>query len=150
MQSSLRPLAIVCKIFASIEAIAAAWFMVGLDIYMLRATSPPRDATDWGTPAYDHRLYSSIAIESLLAIFVLIPNRWLTFSRLVFAPSLIVALLPLCFSLFSIVADFDILFDEPFDTAIDWVIMILLSVPWPLSLIFSRMRFRRGAAFVYA
>lgn len=150
MQSSLKPPAIACKIFASIEAIAVAWFMIGLDIYMLRAASPPRDATDWGTPAYYHRLYFSIIIVSLLAVLVVIPNRWLVFSRIVFGPSLIVSLLPLCVSLFLIVVEFDILFDQFFETLEFWAITIFLSAPWPLSLILSRVRFRRGEIFSYA
>jgi hypothetical protein len=150
MQSSLKPPAVVCKIVASIEAMAAAWALIGMDIYELHATEPPRDAQDWGTPAYYHRLYSSIAIVSLLAILVLIPNRWLTSSRLVFVPSLIIALLPLSFSLFLIFTTLDCFVIEPFETTIDSAIMILLSVPWPLSLIFSRMRFQRGTEFTYA
>jgi hypothetical protein len=150
MQSSLKPPALACKIFASLEAIAAAWFLIGLDIYQLHATEPPRDARDWGTPAYYHRIYFSIAIESLLAILVLVPNRWLTFSRLVFAPSLVIALLPVCFSLFLLSTTLSCIVSEPFMAASGWVIMILLSAPWPLSLIFSRMRFRRGETFTYA
>jgi hypothetical protein len=31
-----------------------------------------------------------------------------------------------------------------------YVGMILLTAPWPISLILSRMRFRRGEAFTYA
>jgi hypothetical protein len=150
MQSSLKPPAVACKILASIEAIGAAWFLIGLYVYELRATEPPRDALDWGTPGYYHRIYFSIAIVSLLAILALMPNRWLTFSRFFFIPSLIIALLPFCFSLFLISTTLFCIMSEPFGTAVDWVIMILLSAPWPLSLIFSRMRFRRGAVFTYA
>jgi hypothetical protein len=147
MQSSLKPPAVACKVLASIEAIAVAWFMIGLDVNLLLATTPSRDAPDdWGTPAYDHRLYVSIAITSLIAVLVVVPNRWLVFSRAVFGPSLIVALLPLCFSLFLICS----LFRELFETAMFGAIMILLSAPWPLSLIISRMRLRRGEIFTYA
>ena len=150
MESSLKPPAIVCKVLASIEAIGAAWFLIGLDIYLLHATSPPRDAQDWGTPAYYHRLYFNIAIVSLAAVLVLMPNRWLVFSRVVYSPSLIVALLPLGLSLLFISEDFSLIFSDFFGTFFWWVVMILLSAPWPLSLIFSRMRFRRGAVFTYA
>jgi len=149
-QSGLKPLAVICKVFASIEAIAVAWFMIGLDVYMLRATEPPRDIQNWGTPAYYHRLYFSIAITSLLAILVIIPNRWLVFSRVVFVPLIIIALLPLCFSLFLIFSDFDLISHEFLETLEWWMISIFFSVPWPLSLIFSRMRFRRGGIFMYA
>jgi hypothetical protein len=150
MQSNLKPPAIACKILASIEAVAAAWFLIGLDIYMLHATSPPRDATDWGTPGYYHRLYFSISIVSLLALLVVVPNRWLVFSRVVFGPSLIVALLPFCFSLLFISEDFSLILSDFFGTFVWWAIAIFLSAPWPLSLIFSRMRFRRGEIFTYA
>ena len=151
MQSSLKPPAVACKVLASIEAIAVAWFMIGLDVNLLLATTPNRDAPDdWGTPAYDHRLYVSIAITSLIAVLVVVPNRWLVFSRAVFGPSLIVALLPLCFSLFLICSEFHILSYQLFETAMGGAIMILLSAPWPLSLIISRMRLRRGEIFTYA
>lgn len=150
MQSSFRPFAVTCKIFASIEAIVVTWFWVGLDIYMLRATSPPRDAIDWGTPAYYHRLYTNIVIESLLTILVVIPNRWLVFSRITFIPSFVISLLPLGFSLFLICTEFDILFYQFLETLEFWAITILLSAPWPLSVILSRIRFRRGEVFVYA
>ena len=150
MQLSLKPPAIACKLFASVEAIGVAWFMIRSDIDMLRATTSPRDAEDWGTPAYYHRLYSSIAIVSLLAILVVIPNRWLVFSRTVFGPSLIIALLPLCLSLFLICSEFHVFSEKFFETLEGSVIMILLSAPWPLSLILSRVRLRRGETFTYA
>ena len=150
MQSSLKLLAVACKVFASVEAIAVAWFMVGLDICELQAATPSRDVEDWGTPAYYHWLYASIAIVSLLAILAVVPNRWLVLSRAIFVPSVVVALLPLCFSLFLICGEFDIFSDQFAETLLVWTAMILLSAPWPLSLILSRMRFRKGEQFTYA
>ena len=152
MQSNLQPLAITCKITASVQAMAAAWLLIGDDIYMLRATSPPRDVMDWGTPAFYHRLYVHIAVESLLVILVLIPNRWLVFSRITFMLSLAISLLPLGVILLLTCSDFDTPFNQArFLATLGFAAyMIILSAPWPLSVILSRTRFRRGAIFTYA
>ena len=153
MQSRLEPLAIVCKTFATIEAVGAACIIIGLDIFDMiniveNLPPPSRAPLDWGTPAYCHRMYLSIAIVLLIAIFVVIPNRWLVSSRKVFVPSLIIALLPFCLSML-------MLTDESVSGILvaplyQYVGMILLTAPWPISLILSRMRFRRGEAFTYA
>ena len=149
MQSSLKPPAVACKLFASIEAIAVAWFMIGYCYYDLHSATPPRDAPlDWGTPAYRYRMYLRIAAVAAVALLVAIPNRWLVFSRLLFSIALIVSLSPFLFALVLIIETLSPGGD--FMGAYLLFFMLLLSALWPVSLCLSFWRVRKGERFLYA
>jgi hypothetical protein len=121
---SLKSVALACKVLAILEC-------VGLPL-ILR----PR----WGL--------DRIADVQLigLAVLSLIPNRWLVFSRAPFVLFLVLTLFPFR-DYFYISAYKDV----------DWASLIggifiglFLFAPLPLSLVLSRMRFRRGDKFIYA
>ena len=91
----------------------------------------------------NHRLY--LVQNSIAAVLSLVPNRWLVFSRVSFSIFLLLALLP-----------FDVFLPLSVFRGVDLgliaaglAIAFCLFVPLPLSLIFSRIRFRRGERFAY-
>jgi hypothetical protein len=144
----VKPLSVGCKIFASIQAIASAWFLIGSWYVEMHSATPPRDAPlDWGTPAYHHRTYLSMAVVAAVALLVVIPNRWLVSSRILFGILLLVSLLPLLFVLLLIVGD---LSSVDFMTAYFVPFILLFSALWPLSLCLSFWRHRKGERFFYA
>jgi hypothetical protein len=121
---SLKLLAWACKVLAVFDS-------VGLPLLL-----HPR----WGV--------NRIADVQLIALAVLslIPNRWLVFSRISFVTFLLLTLFPFR-DYFYISAYRDV----------DWASLIasifvafFVFAPSPLSLILSRMRFRRGDKFTYA
>ena len=151
MQSRLKRLATGCKILATVGWLVIAWFVISILIHDIRATTPPREAPhDWGTAAYYHRIYRSILGVSVVALLAAIPNRWLVFSRIVFSIVLIIALLPLCFSLFVSLQDFSLVVSDFPNSVFVWAIMMLFSVPWPLSLSLSFWRYRKEEEIFYA
>jgi len=148
MPSRVKPLAVGCKIFASVEGLASAWFLIGSWYFDMHSATPPRDAPlDWGTPAYYHRTYLWIAVVGIVALLVTIPNRWLVSSRLLFGIVLIVSLLPLLLVWFFMVQD---LLSVDFMTAYFLPFIVLLSGLWPASLCLSLWRHRKGQRFLYA
>ena len=97
---------------------------------------PPR----WGESSFNDVLTIVMAILSLL------PNRWLVFSRVSFVLFLLIALFPLAaFIWASIFRHLGI-----GSVAIVMIALACLFGPLPLSLILSRMRFRRGENFWFA
>ena len=85
---------------------------------------------------------------AVVALLVLIPNRWLVLSRVLFTLVLFISLFPLLLvclfivqDLFSI-DDFMTLYFVPF--------IVVLSGLWPVSLCLSFWRYRKGERFVYA
>jgi hypothetical protein len=96
---------------------------------------------------YNTFFFVQNSIQSLLAI---IPNRCLVFSRLSFCVFLTLALLPLDWFLFypPTFTGTDIN-DIPLIVVVVFVWLFLFT-SLPLSLILSRIRFRRGEKFIYA
>ncbi len=149
MQSRVRPLAVGCKIFATMEGLALAWFLIGSWYLDMHSATPPRDAPlDWGTPAYYHRTYLSIFVVAVVTLLVLIPNRWLVSSKVLFSVVLVIALLPFLLALLFVVQDLSSVHD--FMTAYFLPFMLLLSGLWPVSLCLSFWRYRKGERFMYA
>jgi hypothetical protein len=81
-----------------------------------------------------------------LAVLSLIPNRWLVFSRAFFVAVVLLTLFP-----------FRVFFHSSAYKGTDWglvaagtLMACILFVPLPLSLVLSRIRFRRGDRFTYA
>ncbi len=148
MQSRVKPLAVGCKIFATLQGLASAWFLIGSWYADMHSATPPRDAPlDWGTPAYYHRTYLSMVVVVLVALLVVIPNRWLVCSRVLFSIVLIVSVLPLLFVLLLLVGD---LSSVDFMTAYFIPFILLFSALWPISLCLSFWRHRKGEKFLYA
>ena len=79
-----------------------------------------------------------------LAVLSMIPNRWLVFSRTSFVIFLLLTLFP--FRVFFHTSDYR---DLDLGSVIAMIIGVLFFAPLPLSLVLSRMRFRRGDKFNY-
>lgn len=145
MQSRVKPLAVGCKVIATLEALGMAWFLIGSWYLDMRSATPPRDAPlDWGTPAYYQRTYLRITVVAVMALLVVIPNRWLVSSRILFSITLLMALSP---------AGLFIIFFSPghdFMVAYFLCFMLLLTGLWPLSLCLSFWRNKKGETFLYA
>jgi len=143
MRAFLKALAWLCKIAAIAFWLGMAWVKVGLDVSNLRATSPPvyRDAPeDWGTPAFYHRAYLEIAALTALVGLAVLPNRWLVFSRVAFALSLLMALIPFHSIAISIAAPSDLVWMAP---------LAALFAVLPLSLILGFWRRQKGEKVNY-
>jgi hypothetical protein len=80
-----------------------------------------------------------------MAVLSLIPNRWLVFSRISFVIFLLLALFP-----FRIFFDISAYRNLDLPSVIAIFIDLFFLAPLPLSLVLSRMRFQRGAKFIYA
>jgi hypothetical protein len=152
MRTLLKVFAWLCKIAAVLFWLGVAWTFIGLDISDLRATSQPmyRDAPeDWGTPAFKHRTYLQIAELVTLATLAILPNRWLVFSRVAFAISLLIALSPCCWVFYDMIS-----------SATEWsdlisnlflaVFIMIYFIPLPFSIILSFLRHRKGEKIFYA
>ena len=121
---SLKLLALTCKILAIFVSVIVPMIL------------PPR----WGVnPIADIQLLG-------LAVLSLVPNRWLVFSRTSFVISLVLTMFP-----------FHVYFSVSVFRGVDigliaagLMMSLFLFAPLPLSLIFSRMRFRREERFTYA
>jgi len=99
---------------------------------------------DWHHYDEHHAIY--LVQNSILAVVSLLPNRWLVFSRPSFFIFLLLALLPLdVFHSYSVFRGVDVGL-----VALGFLMSLCLFAPLPLSLFFSRIRFRRGAEFTYA
>ena len=143
MRALLKIFAWLCKIAAIAFWLCVAWVKVGLDVSNLRATSQPmyRDAPeDWGTPAFYHRTHLEIATLLALATLAVIPNRWLVFSPVAFAVSLLIVLIPFYSIITSIAAPSDLLWMTP---------LMSLCATLPLSLILSFWRRQKGEKINY-
>ena len=123
MSQSLKSLAWACKILAIAVSVILPWMMGHFGI----------------NPVAD--------IQAIvLGVLALIPNRWIVFSRMPFAVALLLTIFPLhIFWPFSVFRGVDISL-----IAAGLVVFIFAFAPLPLSLIFSRMRFKRGERFTYA
>jgi len=140
MRVFLKISAWLCKIAAILFWIGVAWVTISLDISSLNAPNHWREGDDWGTPAFNHRVYLQIAEVTALAVLALLPNRWLVFSPVTFVISLLVVLTPFC-SIFGALSEWsDLLSLIP--------IMLLLSL-LPLCLILSFWRQRNGEKVGY-
>lgn len=154
MHVFLKVAAIVCKIFAAIEWLALGYFFIGLSLRKMLATEFPREApSDWGTPAYYYRTCFSILVIFILTLLAVAPNRWLVRSRVIFLMSLLVAFLPACLFVASIVRGAGY---YPFDSVRNLLnpvrlgMTIIICVPLPLSLILSFYRRRDKGEILYA
>jgi hypothetical protein len=121
---SLRSLAWMCKVLAIFISV-----VVPLFIFRGRGgVSPIADAQIVG-----------------IAVLSLIPNRWLVFSRISFAAFLLFALFP-----FNFLFDISVYRNLDLPSVIAIFIVVFFLAPLPLSLVLSRMRFRRGDKFIFA
>jgi hypothetical protein len=145
MRELLKVLAWLCKITAMVIWLGIAWTFIGIDVLNLRATSQPmyRDAPqDWGAPAFKHRTYLEIAELAMMAVLAVLPNRWLVFSPVTFALSLLIALSPFFYLIISSIREWsDLIFVA---------LLIPLCGPLPLSITLSFLRHRQGEKIFYA
>lgn len=149
MQSRVGPLAVGCKIFATVEALLMAWFLIGSWYLDMHSATPPRDAPlDWGTPAYYHRTYLWIIAVAVVALLVIIPNRWLVSSRISFGIVVIIAVFPLSVGLLFVISELSP--SQDFLGAYFLFLMLPLLGLWPVSLCLSFWRHRKGERFLYA
>jgi hypothetical protein len=79
-----------------------------------------------------------------LAVLSLVPNRWLVLSRTSFVMFLLLTLFP--FRIFFDASDYR---NVDLGSVTAMIIGVLFFAPLPLSLVLSRMRFRRGEKFNY-
>ena len=122
---SLKSLAWACKVLAIVGSVV-------VPLWILH----PR----WGV----NRI-ADVQIVGL-AVLLLIPNRWLVFSRISFVAFLLLTLFP--FRDFFRISTFSNL---DLGSAIGGTIVLsFFFVPLPLSLVLSRMRLLRGDKFTYA
>jgi hypothetical protein len=139
MRTFLKTFTWLCKIAAIVFCLYAALAGIELDIADLHGNGghwrdPAPD--DWGTPAFKLRTYLEIAELITLAVLAILPNRWLVFSRTVFAVSLLIALIPF----------------YQFGRPTEWQSLIfdlLFLAPLPLSIILSFARYRKGENIGY-
>lgn len=140
MRTFLKVFAWLCKIAAIVFWLGAACAITSLDISSLRMPSHWRESDDWGTPEYHHRIYLEIVILTMLAVFALLPNRWLVFRPWIFAISLLVALSPI-FELMTSVTEWSDLI---------WVVLVVVMIsPLPLCIILSFWWHRKGEKVGY-
>jgi hypothetical protein len=92
----------------------------------------------------DHRIF--LVQNSIQALLSILPNRWLVFSRASFCVFLALALLP--FHIFLPLPDLARV--DIGSIVLGLLVAFVMFVPLPLSLVLSRVRFRRGEKFVYA
>jgi hypothetical protein len=136
----LKPFTWLCKIAAVVFWLWVALTKIELDIANVHGNAGPWGDPDWGTPAFYHRSYLEIATLSALAVLAILPNRWLVFSPISFAISLLVALIP-SYSLLSSLTE---------RSDLPWMAFpMCLFAPLPLSLILSFWRRRKGEAIGY-
>jgi len=137
MREPLKAFAWICKIAAVVIWLPVSCITIRWDIHDLSAPSHWRESENWGTPAYVHSIHLEIAIIAMLALMSVLPNRWLVFSRFVFAVSLlVVVLIAIC----------------EFGRPPDWIISsleLLVFAPLLLSLILSFVRQRKGEKIGY-
>ena len=119
---SLKSLAWACKVLATLDSVVAPLIL----------------RPHWGL--------NRIADVQLvgLAVLSLIPNRWLVFSRTSFVIFLLLTLFP--FRVFFHTSDYR---DLDLGSVTAMIIGVLFFAPLPLSLVLSRMRFRRGDKLYY-
>jgi hypothetical protein len=135
------------KVFAWLFKIAAVVFWlveavvkIGFDISNLREPSH-WSGEEWGTPTFEHRTYLEIVTLIALVVLAVLPNRWLVFSPVTFAISLLIVLIPF-YQIFGSLTEWaDLLWMVP--------LMSLFSL-LPLSLILSFVRQRKGEKVGYA
>jgi hypothetical protein len=122
---SLKSLALACKILGIVVSV-----VIPVLIFHPR----------WGVS-----LIADVQIVGL-AVLALIPNRWLVFSRISFAISLLLTLFPfhdlLRASVYRGVG--------PGIAGVGILVATLLYAPLPLSLVLSRMRLQKGDRFAFA
>src|SRR5262249_51876497 len=81
----------------------------------------------------------------LLGLLSLIPNRWLVVSRVSLGISLVLAIYPLHIFLQSAnFRDFDI------SLIVSMIVALCFMIPLPVCLVLSRIRYQRGAKFLFA
>lgn|GEM_PF-3072387 len=139
MPAFLKTFTWLCKIAAIVFCFYGALAGIELDIADLHGNGghwrDPRP-DDWGTSAFKLRTYLEIAELITLAVLAILPNRWLVFSRTVFAVSLLIALIP--FYQFGRLTEWQsLLFD------------LLFLAPLPLCLILSFWQHQKGEKIRY-
>ena len=128
------------------KAFAATFKVMAALIWVFVAyAKPPCDAPlDGATAAYYIQMYSEMFMFLVVALLAVVPNRWLVFSRVVFALSLIIAILPFCVLM---VINWN---SDPFGSNWDFLepgnLIFLVSIfgPLPLAITLSFLRRRRG------
>jgi hypothetical protein len=135
---SIRALAIAFKIVATIEAIGfAIIFTYGLIV----ETHAPVHAIP-----FQLIVFPSI-IALIVVVLAIVPNRWIVRSPILYLFSLFMAALPYILSLLSAVTSIS---SWDFEGACTVIAILILILPWPLSLLLSSIRFKKGESFWYA
>jgi hypothetical protein len=135
----ISALAIIFKILATIEAIGIAIiFMYGLIV----ETHTPVHAIPFQV------MLSPSIMAFVVVLLVILPNRWIVRSPTLYPFSLFMAALPFCFALLGICSGS--FHTESSNNVLPAVGIMLLFLPWPLSLLLSSIRFKQGESFWYA
>lgn len=95
----------------------------------------------------DHPIY--LIENGCMAMLSILPNRWLVFSRLGYYVFLSISCVFLLVSLSGMLLSASVPGDMAL-IAVGLLVVVFLFIPLPLSLIFSRIRYRRGEIFIYA
>ena len=141
----LQPASWTLKIVAAVFWLHVASVVFYVDVPNLRANAPPqyRDApADWGTPAYYQRVWWRVAKTALMVALVLIPNRVLVSSKVVFAFALLASLIP-----------WHVILQKWFGGAglSNWLFLGVVTLgALPASITLSYLRFQRGERVTYA
>jgi hypothetical protein len=137
----IRALAIAFKIIAAIEAIGFISSLISEIILEMRSQ------------LHSHVFIMPIFVMFFLALLVVVPNRWIVRSPILYQICFFIGWLLFVLILLRVCAGI-ILSDFAGRFGIDNFLMMggimLLFLPWPLSLVLSRIRFKKGESFWYA
>jgi hypothetical protein len=131
----IRALAIAFKIIVSLEAILIASDFISELIVEMRSHA----LTD---PIF-------VFIVLFLALLVVVPNRWIVRSPVVYQICLVLTSMPAILALIDICSRI-VVSKFTWNDCFGMVVIMVFFLPWPLSLLFSRICFVRGESFWYA
>ena len=148
MRAPLLIFAWFSKIVTALIWSGVAYVVINVELYNLWVPDQRDEGNgqEWGTPAYIHWIYLQIIGMFVLFLLAVLPNRWLVSSRIIFVVSLLIALIPLCGA---IIANIYLLVAK-WSMESELMILAILSAIWPLSLILSFIRLRKGEKIFYA
>jgi hypothetical protein len=142
----IRALAIAFKIIAIIEAIGAVLSLASEIILEMHPIAPMHSLTPLLTltlPVF--------FVVLVVALWVVISNLWIVRSPILFQICLVIASMPFILGLLSILSSLiDSISPRNFEMFFERTAILMLLLPWPLSLVLSRIRFKRGEAFKFA
>jgi hypothetical protein len=131
----IKALAIAFKIIVTLEAILIASDFVSGLIVEIRSHA----LTD---PKF-------VLVPLFVALWVVVPNLWIVRSPILFQIGLVIASMPAVLALITICSQI-VVPKFTWNDCFGIVLIMFFFLPWPLSLVLSRVRFVRGELFWYA